>query len=514
MGNGNPQSVYQLTPGAILALQQPQTAPNLPLLPALWHTSTDGFVSFHRKVNGDWCDVGSVPVAELRGEGQQWLPGLLAKLTTDAYFSVNAMYRGGTKVRPPRYRYVSAVIEGQAVQVEKPCATVERAVPRSGGLHYAYRAAEGVRWLTAAWADCDGYRAGLDAPATVAGLMRAWREGVIPVPSFLVASGQGAWAFWKLLDDRNPLQGTRRLGTVTLHPGSPVQASRLAVGLHRAVNNALAARLRHLGADGAAADVARTCRVPGSIHSTTGAHVEVLPVFVNGAMAAYTLSDMAAWLQLGDTLVSSRALKSGARLTDKQLAQRLAAFQARHRRVHDAIVALSEQRGGFSEGHRHHAVFHCALAGFRAGLDADAVRERVRHLNAQARPPLSARDVDCTLRDAFKKATKPQGGKPPTYDTLAQLLDMSPDERYAVRLVRRERTPPKPSASARRDTIRALVDAFTAAAHPVPPQADMVGLLAGRGFAVSRATVAGDYRALGLHSGHRGGRPRLPLFVQ
>jgi hypothetical protein len=502
-------------PGQLELLSAPQVAPNLPAL-RLWHSSADGYVSFHRKVNGEFCDVASVPVKELAGEGQQWLPGLLAKLAQDSYFTLNAMYRPGVR-RRMRERYVGSIVEGQRVRELKTCATVERYVRGSGGLRYAYRASEGVRWLTAAWVDCDGYRLGLDAPATVAGLMRAWREDVIPVPSFLVASGRGAWAFWKLLDERNPVEGVRYVGSkrTMLFPDSPLQASSHAVRLHRTVNNALAARLAHLGADGAACDVARTCRVPGSYHSGADAHVEILPVLRDGSMAVYTLSDLARWLDLGDTLTTTtRAGRAASTLTDAQFRQRFQAYHARHRRVHDAICALSERREGFGEGHRHHAAFHCALAGFRAALDPDVVRQRVRHVCACMRPPLSPRAVDATLRDAHRKATRRLAGKPPSYATLAQLLDVSPDERVAVGLVARPRRAPRLSASARRELVRELVEASVTLGRGIPSQPEMVRLLAGRGVTVSRPTVTADYNALGVQSGRRGGRPSLPLHPQ
>ncbi len=518
MRHGNGRSLLQNAPvrttdaGQLELLSTPQTTPNLPAL-RLWHSSADGYVSFHRKVNGEYLGVASVPVSELNGEGQQWLPGLLAKLATDSYFTVNAMYRPGVRVRE-RERYVATVVEGQRVRELKTCAVVEHYQRGTGGLRYAYRASEGVRWLTAAWVDCDGYRVGLDAPATVAGLMRAWREEHLPVPSFLVASGRGAWAFWKLLDERNPAQGMARVGKVTLYADSPVQASSRAVRLHRAVNHALAARVAHLGADGAAGDTARTCRVPGSWHSGAGAHVEILPVLRDGAMAVYTLSDLARWLNLGDVLVSSTrmSLKSSATLTDAQLSQRLRAYQARHRRVHDAVVKLSELRGGFGEGHRHHAAFHCALAGFRAALDADAVRQRVRHLTGCMRPPLSSRDTDAVLRDAYRKATKRQAGKPPSYATVAKLLDVSTAERLAVGLVAREQKPRRLDASGRRALVRELVDASVTLGQGVPSQPAMVRLLASRGVGASQATISGDYRALGVASARRGGRPPRPLL--
>jgi hypothetical protein len=519
MRHGDGASLSQLqptrtsAPAQLALLDAPQTAPSLPAL-RLWHTSGDGYVSFHRKVNGEFRDVASVLVTELHGHGQPWLPGLLAQLATDSYFSLNAMFRPGVRLLSPRERLVPAVVEGQHVQVLAPHTPIQRFQRGSGGLRFAYRAADAVRWLTAAWVDCDGYKTGLDAPATVAGLMRAWDDGSIPVPSFLVRSGRGAWAFWKLLDERNPLDGERRVGQggkVRLSPDTPVQASSAAQRLHRAVNHALAARLADLGADTGAGDVARTCRVPGSWHTGAGAHVEVLPVLRDGAMAVYTLSELARWLELGDVLsASTRRVPSSSTLTDAQLAQRLKACHARHRHVHDALLTLSALRGGFGDGHRHHALFHCALAGFRAALDADTVRQRVRGLAASMRPPLSSRDTDATLRDTFRKATKRLSGKPASYATLVTLLAVTPDERQRAGLLAKARRPPsRLPVSARRALVRELVDASVTLGQGVPSQPVLVALLALRGLAASTATVSGDYRALGIVSGQRGGRRPL-----
>jgi len=517
MQHGDGASLSQLpptrtsVPAQLALLEVPQTVPSLPAL-RLWHTSADGYVSFHRKVNGEFRDVASVPVTELHGLGQQWLPGLLAKLATDSYFTLNAMFRPGVRRLSPRERYVPATVEGQRVERLTLHSPIERYQRGTGGLRFAYRDSDAVRWLTAAWVDCDGYDVGLDAPGTVAALMRAWDQGHIPVPSFLVRSGRGAWAFWKLLDERNPTDGERRVGQggkVSLYPDTPVQASSAAVRLHRAVNHALAARLAAVGADVGAGDVARTCRVPGSWHSGAGAHVEILPVLRDGAMACYTLSELARWLELGDVLsASTRRVASSSTLTDAQLAQRLKACHARHRHVHDALLTLSALRDGFGDGHRHHALFHCALAGFRAALDAETVRQRVRGLAASMRPPLSARDTDAILRDTFRKATKRLSGKPASYATLVTLFAVTPDERLRVGLVAKaRRAPSRLPVPERRALVRELADASTTLGQGVPPLPAMVALLALRGVPASQPTVSGDYRALGLMSGRRGGRP-------
>lgn len=507
--NANTRSLYQPPPDVYSALEsRPFTAPSLTAL-RLWHTSTDGYVSLHRVTRrGEWRDVCSLPVAELSGHGQPWLPALLQQLVSDAYFSLAAFYRSGVQRRTVE-RFVPAVIEGQNVQVLQPVTTVQRF--GADGLRLVHRVAESVRWLTSAYVDCDGYKLGLDGPATMAGLMRAWRSDVVPTPTLVLVSGRGAWGFWCLRDERNPATGTLPLGSVTLTPDSPVQGSSRARRLHRAVCTALAGRLAHLGADTGTHDAARVCRVPGSLHTGADERVDVLPVLADGGgLRVYTLAELADWLGLSDTLAGTRTPRAGTgTLSARQRAQRLAAGQAVQRRVHDAILALSERRGGFHEGCRHNAAYHAALAGYRAGLDGATVSARVHRLAAAMRPPLPARDVECSLRNASRKVGQ---GKPPKYATLAALLGMTADERVAVGLVSHPRPQPRAhTPESRRAVLRGLLDELASKGCPLPTRPVMVGLLAQRGVTVSAATLTGDYAALGVTGHTRGRPPSLPL---
>jgi len=57
----------------------------------LLHRHHDGFVSFHRKVDGQFEDLFSVPARQLDGI----FPQLSPLLERDSYFSINAFYRAG-----------------------------------------------------------------------------------------------------------------------------------------------------------------------------------------------------------------------------------------------------------------------------------------------------------------------------------------------------------------------------------------------------------------------------------
>ena len=521
MRHGDGRSLLQTdaalqTARGIHASLLPLVAPNLAALQLL-HSSTDGYVSFASKSStGTWCELASVPVTALAGDAPQpWLPELMESLTTNGYATVNTMWRPGRRT-VTHERYVPAVIEGQRVRVLQSVSHMETHVPDSPGLLLPYRDATGVRWLTAAWADCDGYNVGLDAPATVAGLMRAWRAGVIPQPSAVLASGRGAWAFWKLIDERAPRDGVRQVvgkhgAVVELRPDSPLQASSYARRVHRAVNLALAERLVALGADVASTDAARVCRVPGSLHGETGEHVELLPVLSRGGMKVYTLAELASFLGVSDAVASPRQRASGSTLSTRQLAQRIRALQARHRRVHVALLELSDVRGGYRQGHRHHALFYAALHGVLAGLPTETVRAAIRHVGAAAHPPCSPSDVAAVIASARKKALGPWQ-RPISYRAVAERVCASLTERHRVGLVARSRTRTRPAPAERHVVIHQLVAELHRTGRPVPPLVEMAELLTARGLPVSKPTVARDYAQLGITSGAKGGRPRLLLL--
>lgn len=393
---------------------------------------------------------------------------------------------------------------------------VERTRPNTG-LRHAYREQAGARWLTACWVDCDGWAVGKDASDTVAGIHRAYRAGDIPVPTFILGSGRGAWAVYQLVDERNPGadDGPRLLHHAWHRPDTPCRASSRTVRRQQQVNAALAARLAHLGADGAASDTARCCRVPGSVNSKADRVVEILPVVINGALAAYTLSELAAWFDITED--RPRATNDKRQLSAAKQQQCAEAQQARDRKVFNALVALGDHRGGVRDGWRRHlTLFHLCLHGSLAGIPEATLEAEARRFAAACRPPL----VPWAVRDALKSGRKlaarifspPVDHRPPRrprYDTLARTLLLTADERAAIGLVANQ-PKDRPQATAQRQRQAAILS-LVARLPEVPSTVAMSEHLRALGFKASQPTIALDYRQLGLVSvAARGGRPTKP----
>lgn len=498
----------------------PQLSPVLDLLHRVRGDEL-AFLTIHKKREGVFIDLASFRVDELVNPAQPWLPDLLAQLTKDAYVSVNNFYRPGVRVvTRSRERYVPAVVEGQRVEVltTTTSTTVQRVNPRTG-FRLAHRDTASLRWLNAAWCDCDGYTRGLDAEGTLAQLMRHWNAGDVPVPTFVLVSGRGVWPFWQLVDERNPPPGAPPvvLHGVTHTPTTPLRASGRMVRLLAAVNRALAERLLDCGADVAASDGARCVRVPGSWHSEARVRVQVLPVLdaPDFAMRAYTLSELAAFLGVLDAPTLPSRTASGT-LSEAQQRQRLEArTTARYGKLLAGLLELERVRGGFegpregTRGCRNMAAFYVALAAARAGYAASHVEDTVRGVAARCHPPLGAAQARAIVADARRKAREP--GRGPSYARLYRELGVTPAELAACpSLQPRARVRKRPAtADERRRTIRLLVGA-----HPaVPSCRDMAALLKTHGLDVNPATVARDYKTLGLVAANaRGGRPKPTLF--
>lgn len=491
----------------------PQLAPVLDYLHRV-HGDHFAWITFSRKnARDEWHDVGSFRVDELRNPQQPWLPDLLDQLTRDSYVSINGFFRAGVRVtRRTRELYVPGVIEGQNVEVltTRTSTTVSRV--QRNGFRFAHRNMASLRWLNAAWADCDGYNVGLDVEGTVAQLMRHWNTGNIPVPTFLLITGAGVWPFWMVVDERNPAQGDVILGGVQHVANTPCRASGRSVRLLHAINQALAVRLQDCGADPKAIDGARCVRVPGSFHSGAKVRVQVMPVLMapDFALRAYTLTDLAGFLDVLDaaTVTPRRALNNGT-LSDAQLQQRNAARRSRYARQLMGIRELEAVRGGFSDGCRNHALLYAALCAYRAGLPNADATQILLSLAARFTPQLQPPQVLAVMRDAGRKAEVSSHG--PTYRTLHQHLSVTPAElAQCPNLSPRHRTAKRTAtADDRRRTIRLLVGALPA----VPSCREMALQLVGHGLTVNPATVSRDYKHLGLVAANaNGGRPKPTLF--
>jgi len=137
---------------------------------ALIHRGGDGFVSFHRKRNGEWEDLASIPSANL----QTILPHIAHELERDSYFSINSYYRPGRDIGPV-------------------------------GFPSAHRKGRDARYLNACYLDVDVHLDGqsFDVGPLLGVVISAQDRKSIPPASLVCRSGRGLWLLWLLHQEQN-----------------------------------------------------------------------------------------------------------------------------------------------------------------------------------------------------------------------------------------------------------------------------------------------------------------------
>src|ERR1700733_281137 len=190
------------------------------------HRGRDSFVTFHvlRDKTEDDGTVkkvmhsdGAVRVEHLAN----MFPQFRAELELDSYFSINGFYKhAGFKA--------------------------QGALRRIGGLPHALRSFKTARYLNGLYVDVDCYKLGV-GPGVVVGRMVVMQDrGIIPPISVIVRSGQGCWALWLLIDNRES----------TMPPTAHAHRQLL----HERLERELIARLADFGVDTGAYDIARIAR--------------------------------------------------------------------------------------------------------------------------------------------------------------------------------------------------------------------------------------------------------------
>lgn len=236
------------------------------------HRDPDGYIAFTRKPDPSapapgrrrvWEELFSIRAGDLR----DMFPAISNWLLTDAYMTVNDMYRAA----PWQSKLT--------------------------GYPGTWRTEKHLRSLATCYSEVDCGRPGSTAP----GASLSWLEalgkahvlsemGVIPAPSIVARSGQGCWLYWLLVDEADPTQLPH--------------AWREKIELYKALNRELGARLydARLPVDRASHDAARVTRVPGSIHRKTGNLVGYSVLFdESGKGFTYTLSELARFLGVSAT---------------------------------------------------------------------------------------------------------------------------------------------------------------------------------------------------------------------
>lgn len=507
--------------GGAVVRRRSVSALDAPDLPAVLNYFFDGIPCsdrhrnylpiFRRKPDGI-TDIGSFTLLELDnavGHGPApWLPGLLKAIDIEAYFGLHPMFRAGRRFRrrtiqtPARDVPLSHPTFGN-VAIDFPNAVVDlqvtTAVRRNWrGFRFVFRRSDGARFFTHCAVDIDWH----DAPAVgraeqigraVGAIVTAYHQGDIPQPSMVLHSGRGVWCFWKLLDERNPAQGTRLLNGILHEPGTACRASRLALERLDTINHVLVSRLADCGRV-EFVDAAKGVRVPGSLNRLAHQRV-VLELWsdASGAVPAYTLSDLAGFLKIDALTPYTRHTHQPSALTAAQVEQLAGARAARHRKIFDGILKLAALRGGIMDGdHRHFALMYLARAGYRAGLPAATVNAAAHRFGATCRPPLSKQQVQTQLGNARRAVAGSR--KPPKTETIVADLHVTGTERAAIGWVRR------PASCTRRTTHAARL----ALIHDIINRAGyfsqntMRAELARAGLTASQQTISRDYERLGI----------------
>ena len=442
---------------AFVELEYPDYRPII-----LLHRGNDGFVPFcrKRKDSDDFEDMFSMKASEI----ESYFPQLLPALDVDSYFGINAMYRAN--------KGTSLTAKEHGVRLPQ-----------------AYKSGDGVKYLTAVFADIDCHKLGIDVGSAVGAVIRAQDRGDIPPASMLTRSGRGVWVWWMLRDEKNPRLPIRAWPEVI----------RLWCNVQRKVTDLFAS----VGADAGARDSARITRVPGSVNSKADARVVYwLQAGSDGKPFSYTLEALANTFNVELPTRNKEVMTVTKRLSVRgRKGQR-----GRWLRARTNFENLWERRGRFAEGVRNNAVFVYATILRSQLLDESVVWEECRRLYAdldQGNEPYTLDDLAASMKRAvgFGRVGRFGGVR---NQTIADMLDVTPDESVLLpswKPASRFKTTPEPESLSRRELQvrrRELLRVKVAELGFVPSQRELVGWLEEQGVPTVEATVAKDLDALGI----------------
>ena len=213
---------------------------------------------------------------------------------------------------------------------------------RKGFLPRPSRKPNHLQRINAVYCDFDGYNVGLTCGEIVGRLMDMQDCGKLPQISMIMRSGRGVWAFWRIKDRQQPRVGQR--------------ATSVAVEFAKALQRTIQSQLSHLGADPAAKDLARVCRIPGSINSKSGTRAEYWThTDTHGEIPTYTLDSLSTFfgcVKKPDVKSSQTAMRAMPPQLDP-----VKGAKARWRKEVERFRKLWNHRGVFKEGVRAAAVY-------------------------------------------------------------------------------------------------------------------------------------------------------------
>ena len=426
----------------------------------LLHRHHDGFVSFHRKVDGKFEDLFSILARQLDGI----FPQLSPLLERDSYFSINGFYRAGHGIA--------------------------RNSPNGLQLNRANRKTDSLRWLTACYADLDCHQLGISVGTAIGRIINAQDAGIIPPASMLVRSGRGVWAFWFLTSET--------AGLVRAFPDK--------LQIWCTIQREITSRLADLGADSNARDAARITRIAGSINTKAETRVSYwVQANQAGHKYTYTLAELSQFFGITIPARHPRIEEKRSELSDRgQRGQRGRWLKARQQ-----FEQLWEMRGTFVEGTRNNAVFIYASILRSQRIPENAVIEEIERLVScfeEGGEPYTQDEMKSTLKGA--KGFPRFGGM--KNQTISNMLHITPQESELLEtwpaaevffpqqtVFEPELKLTRPEAGTRRQEIlKAHIDKI----GYVPTGDDLVDHLQSLGIAVVKKTVLDDLEKAGIQN--------------
>ena len=467
------------------------------------HRGPSGYIPLAVKENGrEWRELGAVAI------GQPFLPHILNALAHDGYFGLNTSYRTGHRFTTQN-RWTP--IPGMSPGEEQKSVSVRQPTNPVTGLPWQKHETSTLRWLNVAYADLDCYKLGLDVGAALGAIVTLQDRGEIPPATLFARSGRGLWAFWFLLDTRNPTSGEAVIYGQRHEPHTPQRASLRALALYARVQRAITDKLAHLGADLSAAGAPRYAPMPGTQKTTGADRVLYWAQATAHGVPAYTLNVLAE--QLGLELRTREHPIVEAALSiepdEKKATAGRKGWKQRWAYALGDFEILRRLRGGTFNApnvSRNVAALYYAIVLTRAGMKPHDVDERIGQLGHLS--GLEPHEIAGALRQARKRG---QGNHLLSSARWLTDLHVTASERTYLR----DRTPPAATADdADVSTRRAAIMAVIADnGGRVPSVRLMAAHLQAAGVRCgNHSTVWRDYRALGLQPTGRAGRPpKLPL---
>ncbi len=351
-----------------------------------------------------------------------------------------------------------------------------------------------LRALNAAYVDCDPY--GLPWQLVVELVLGLIQSGGVPEPSIVARSGRGVWLFWLLRSDDDP----------TISPLARWYERDTLEKVNKEIITRVRVAVPELRPDPKCTDLARVCRVPGSVNSKAYGVWHTRYV-MNGDAAdlpCYRLHELAELVGIRPTIKNYKLAKAEPstpeRSADVEWRRKRAAkgLGALVRQRLDEFYRLAAHRNGFHQGTRHWALLALAILLTQLHTPNDQMEFLVGAAAAECHPPLQPKAAKKAIKSAREKAYKLTARK------LAEWLGVSSEEADALGLrqirpdfqPKRQRRGRDEKRILRRGLILEIARASAADGVALPRDNELCNRLSAFGLAASLATIRNDRKAL------------------